>query len=437
MSVAVGMPDADALHAAAPALATGARYLVCYSGGVDSTALLHAIKRAGLEPLQALHVNHGLQAQASAWAKHCMACCAKLAVPLQVLRAEVDSHHPQGPEAAARAARYQALRAAMYPGDVLVLAHQLDDQAETVLLRLLRGSGVEGSAAMREHSVFPPGRLWRPLLGVSRSALMAYAQSQGMGWIEDPHNIDPRYARSWLRSDVLPLLKRRYPALARTLARAAVLAAEQAALLEELATTDLKMLQHDGALHIVALKTLSPARQRNALRAWLRGRGFAMPDEDALQRIQSEVLVAPVDAEPLLRCGNYELRRYRDKLYAMPVLPPIPDAAACLVWQAEDHLILPPGCGVLQASRPPPRPLRIRFHQAGARLCPSASTHTKTLKNLFQEAGIPPWCRRRTPLIELGGRLVWVPGLPEVADWQRFCAEQDWQVHYLPSGWRA
>lgn len=427
------MPDADALRAAAPALAAGARYLVCYSGGVDSAALLHALKHAGLEPLQGLHVNHGLQAQASTWTEHCLVCCAKLAVPLQVLCAEVDSHHPQGPEAAARAARYQVLRAAMRPGDVLVLAHQLDDQAETVLLRLLRGSGIDGLAAMSEHSAFSPGRLWRPLLGVPRGVLMAYAQSQGMDWIEDPHNADPRYARSWLRRDVLPLLKRRYPALTRTLARTAGLAAEQAALLEALATTDLKMLRHDGALHIAGLTMLSPARQRNALRVWLRGRGFAMPGEDALQRVQREVLAASVDAEPLLRCGDYELRRYRDELYAMPILPPIPDAAACLVWQAEDRLILPPGCGVLQASRPPPRPLRIRFHQTGARLCPSASTHTKTLKNLFQEAGIPPWRRRRTPLIELEGRLVWVPGLPEVADWQHFCAEQGWQAHYLPS----
>ncbi len=433
MGATVGMPDADALRAAAPALPPGACYRVCYSGGLDSSTLLHALWRAALRPLQALHVDHGLQPQSQDWARRCAAVCAALDIPLQVLRVEVAPAHRQGPEAAARAARYEALRKVMHSGDVLVLAHHRDDQAETVLMRLLRGTGIAGLAAMRPHAEFAPGRLWRPLLDTPRTSLRAYAEQQQLQWIDDPHNADLRYTRVWLRREILSLLELRLPSASRNLARAASHAAEQAALLEELADADLGGLQQGDSLRITGLLRLTPARQRNALRNWLQRRGFHPPNTNILQRLQREVLMAPADAAPLLRSGDCELRRYRDALYLMPPLPLPPAEGVGVIWSTDTRIELPAGCGGLQAPRPPPQPLRICFARGGERLRPAGSAHTRSLKNLFQEAGIPPWRRRRTPLLEMEGELVWVPGLPPTAIWRQLCAEQRWQPHYQPS----
>lgn len=181
------------------------RYWLAFSGGLDSTVLLHLLHAHGL-PLEVVHVHHGLQAQADAWAAHCQRVCEGLGVPLQVLRVQVRPAG-EGPEAAARAARYQALGALLRPGEVLVTAHHRDDQAETLLLRLLRGSGVRGLAAMPELAPFAAGQLWRPLLGLGREQITAWAVAQGLDGLHDPHNQDPRFARSRLRQQVMPLLR--------------------------------------------------------------------------------------------------------------------------------------------------------------------------------------------------------------------------------------
>lgn len=430
MPAAAGMPDAEALRAAAPRLPAGARYRVCFSGGGDSTALLHLMVRSGLAPLQALHVDHGLQAQSALWSRHCASVCEALGVPLQSLAVTVDPNHPQGPEAAARAARYDALRAAMQPDDVLVLAHHLDDQAETVLMRLLRGTGVDGLGAMRAEAPFAPGRLWRPLLQVPRARLRTYLGQHGLDFIDDPHNVDRRYTRVWLRHDILPALAQRQPALPQALARLAAHARDQSALLQELADIDLHGLIHDDALRVQGLLSLSAARRRNALRHWLRCGGFERPDADTMDRIEREVLGAAADAVPRLCFGAAELRRYRDHLYVMPRLPPAPAADTWLWWTSTPAVALPPGCGGLEASQPPPQSLKVRFARDGERLRPAGSSHSRSLKNLFQEAGIPPWQRRRRPLIELEGEAVWIPGLPEAAAWRDLCASHDWHPRY-------
>lgn len=399
----------ESILQAMPPRAQGARLIVAYSGGIDSTALLYLFAQAGVAQLHAAHVHHGLQATADEWAARCADQAAALGVPFSALHVSVAADHPAGPEAAAREARYAALRGLMQPGDVLVTAHHLDDQAETVLLRLLRGSGVQGLAAMRGLETFEPGLLWRPLLQTSRAQLQEYAQAHELKWIDDPHNSDDRYARSWLRKQIMPLLQQRWPAAADSFARSAALAAEAADLLEEVAAADCAAANAGQGLSITALQRLSPARRMQALRWWLaRIDGLSPVPYKTLVRIEPELIDARVDAEPLLAWPGGELRRYRDRLYAMPPLSPLPPDVA-LAWNGCGTLDLPAGCGRLVTENSLPQSgLLVRFAGGGERFQPAGSRHSRTLKNLFQESGVPPWQRPRTPLLLRDGLLAWV-----------------------------
>lgn len=375
-----------------------AGYCVAYSGGLDSTVLLHLARVARLPNLFALHVHHGLQAVADDWARHCELRCAEWGVPFKVLRVAVDADHPQGPEAAAREARYAALSAALPEGALLLTAHHARDQAETVLLRLLRGTGVAGLAAMPPMGHTPQGRmLWRPLLATPREALIDYAQREGLRWLDDPHNADPRYSRSWLRAEVMPLLRERWPAVDAQLARTARLAAETASLLDTLADERLSPLRlASGALSVPGLLALPAAERALVLRRWLHQLALPMPYADTLERLESEVLRAAPDAEPLLCWPGAECRRYRDALFAGPPLPELPEDLT-LDWDGREQLQLPQGLGTLSATEP--CAMQVRFGVGGLHLKPAGQTHHKSLKQLCQAAGIPPWWRRRLPTV--------------------------------------
>lgn len=423
--------DLAALRGTAPPLAQAATYRVCFSGGLDSTVLLHALAAAGVGPLAAVHVHHGLQAAAEDWVTHCRAVCAALRLPLQVCRVAVDGAAPEGPEAAARKARYAALRGVMHPGDCLVVAHQRDDQAETVLLRLLRGAGSEGLSAMRPLTPFAAGWLWRPLLGTPRGALRAWAQRRGLQWVEDPQNQDVHYRRVWLRREILPALRRVVPQCDAVLARTAEVLAADVEVLAEVAAADLRTVQDGATLSVRRLRTLSPARRRNAVRAWLAQRGFRAPDRAASETLDRDVLAARADAVPVLRLGGCEVRRYRDALHLMAPLSSAPQGV--LRWTLGSTLVLPAGCGRLRASGVPPDALEVRFPRGGERLKPAGQEHTRTLKNLFQEAGVPPWQRLRTPLVWRAGELAWVGGVAHSAEWQRWCDAYGWRMTWQPS----
>ncbi len=376
---------------------------------MDSTVLLHALRSARLKP-HALHVNHQLQPGSGAWAEHCRALCAAWDVPFELRRVGLVPDDPAGPEAAARTARYEAMRAVLKAGDVLATAHHRGDQAETVMLRLMRGTGVSGLAAIPALSDLAPGRLWRPLLDIPRDALLAYARTHQLTWVEDPHNANPRYARSYLRAEILPRVRARWPAFEESLARVAAHAAEARQLLRELATRDLAGIRSALGLSVGGLLELSDARRHNAIRSWIEDAGFEAPPADALARLDDEVLRARADAEPLLGFGAAELRRYRGTLFLMRRLPAAPDGVE-LCWRTGRQLLLPEGCGWLQASASPPEQLRVRFPRGGERMKPVRARQTRTLKNLFQEAGVPPWVRERTPLLYRGKQLLWVGGI--------------------------
>lgn len=382
---------------------------VAFSGGLDSTVLLHALKQAQLKP-RAVHVNHQLQPGSHAWADHCRALCEQWEIPCELRTVGLVPDDPAGPEAAARNARYEAIRGVMKAGDLLVTAHHRGDQAETVLLRLLRGTGVSGLAAIPQLSHFPPGKLWRPLLAYARETLAAYAREHHLKWIEDPHNADPRFARSYLRTEIMPRLRYRWPASEENIARAAANASEARELLRELADADLAAIKVPAGLSVEGLLALSDARRHNAVRTWIEAAGFDAPPADALERLDREVLRARPDREPLLGFGAAEVRRFRGVLFLMRRLPSAPDGVE-LHWRSGKQLILPQGCGWLQASSSPSEPWHVRFPKGGERIKPPRARHTRTLKNLFQEAGVPPWVRERTPLVYRGKQLLWVGGI--------------------------
>jgi tRNA(Ile)-lysidine synthase len=441
-------------HVQAPRLAPDATVWAGFSGGLDSTVLLHLLKQRGL-PVKALHVNHHLQPSASRWVEHCRAVSAQLGVPFYVLDVKVNPNDPEGPEGAARAARYGAFRSVMKPGDCLATAHHQDDQAETVLLRLLRGSGVGGLAAMRPLAEFPPGTLWRPLLRQSRAALREYADRHGLSWVEDPHNLDPRYARSFLRGDIFPRLRQRWPTAVEQLARTAEHCADAVALLDELAMRDFKRIsplprarrrkkstagsrggeaarRAGEGVSVRQLIELPKTRCNNVLRYWATRAGFELPPYDALSRLDREVLRARPDAAPRLAWGDTELRRFRDTLYLMHRLPP-PPKGFTLEWDGRADLALPPGCGVLAVLSPAKTelPLRIAFPRGGERLKPDGSRYTRTLRNLFQEHAVPTWVRERMPLIELDGELA------AVADrWEGAALKKLRRTHRCRFEWR-
>lgn len=382
-----------------PPLGDRGRVWVGYSGGVDSTVLLHLLSRSTLAELRAVHVHHGLQPAADAWARHCRRVCRELGVPLRVLRVAVEPAG-EGVEAAARAARYAAISRLLRPGDVLAVAHQRDDQAETVLFRALRGTGIAGLGAMREQEALGAAVLWRPLLGYPRSRVLRYAQEEGLRWIDDPHNEDPTLARSFLRQAVLPQLRRHFPAAGESLARLARHAQASERLLADLAQIDAAALMDRGGLDIGGLLKLEPQRRRNLLYHCWRDLGLHPPGEAWYARLEREVLGSRADAEPVLVHGGGEVRRYRGRLYLMAALAPAPQGER-LSWPRRRRMLeLPPDCGILRSRTAPPSGLTVRFGVRGERLRPAGSPHHRSLKNLCQEAGLPPWLRERMPLIE-------------------------------------
>jgi len=287
---------ADPLAAVARAPETP--LLVAFSGGLDSTVLLHALAAEAsvrTRGLRALHVQHDLQEGAGDWAARCEHICADWQVPISVARVQVPRNSGLGLEGAAREARHAAFAAALAPGETLVLAHHRDDQAETVLLRLLRAAGSEGLAAMREERGFGQARLWRPLLECPRAALRDYAQAQGLQWLEDPSNADTRHDRNFLRHRALPLLRERWPEAEAALARSAQLLAEDAQLLAEEAQRRLQPARDadPSTLHTAPLMELSPPWRARVLRRWFASLGLPSPPGPAFAPIDSELPASP------------------------------------------------------------------------------------------------------------------------------------------------
>lgn len=403
------------------ALASEHAALLAYSGGLDSSVLLHQlVLLRRLRPelqLRAVHIHHGLSPLADSWAEHCQQQCAQWQVPLEVIRVKVEARHG-GIEAAARTARYQAFAHRLLPGEALLTAQHQDDQSETLLLALKRGSGPAGLAAMPQQQWRGAHRHLRPLLAHSRQQIEAWAHQHQLTWIEDESNGDARYDRNFLRLEVMPLLNARWPHFSRAVARSAALCGEQEQLLDELLAESLSTLVDDsGALSVAPLRDISEARRAALLRRWIAGQQGSMPSRDALLRLWQEVACSREDAEPRLRLGGNEVRRYRDRLYWLPLMSSL--ARCSLAWtDLSQPLLLPDGlgqlqphhCGIALRCPQPSEAVSVRFQAQGS-FSIVGRAGSRPLKKLWQEQGIPPWQRERTPLIFYGDRLIAAAGV--------------------------
>lgn len=392
--------------------------IVAFSGGLDSCVLLHALVRLRAPlalNLRAVHVDHGLHPHSSGWAAQARLTCERLDIPCAVERVQVTEIRGYGLEDAARRVRYAALARHVGPGEVLLTAHQADDQAETVLLHLLRGAGVHGLAAMPAIMPFHAGRLARPLLDFTRAQLAVWAVQENLSWIEDSSNQDLRLARNYLRHRVFPALEAHWPGAALRLARSAGLAAEAVELLDELAEADWNVCHgtEQSRLSVSALRGLPTPRLRNLLRYWLRRQGFQVPTTVHLDQVMAQVRHDPRSNRALIRWPGAEVRRYRDELMACRPHHE-PDSTLTIFWNLPEVLEIPGigrlhaeparGCGLSRA-RIERAPLTVALRRGGETCRLPGRAHHHKLKKLLQAAGIPPWERRRLPLVYADGEL--------------------------------
>ena len=434
---------ADALEAALDPL-QGRRLLVGLSGGLDSTVLLHALaqRRGDFPSLRAIHVHHGLLPEAESWSEHCQGLCAELAVELSLHRVQVNRDGGQGLEAAAREARHAAFAAELREGESLVLAHHRDDQAETVLLRLLRGSGSGGLAAMRSERFIGANALLRPLLGLDRESLLEYALGHGLAWCEDPSNADTGPDRNFLRHRVLPLLSERWPQAGIALARSATLLDEDDALLDAEAARRLDALVQDEetSLDATGLLSLEPAWRARVLRLWLERLGLPPLSADAPASIAAQVLGAEPDRVALYRWSGAELKRWRGCLVAS-LENAQSDAEISLPWDGTQTLEFPRGGQLELRSMEAGATVsfadgdfgdcRVASRIGGERIRLPGRSHHHLLKHLLQEARVPPWDRQRIPLLFAGdGELLAAGDVVIGARLQTWCQARGLSLHW-------
>jgi len=398
-----------------PVLSPEYRVAVAYSGGLDSTVLLLLFARLrAITPFQltACHVHHGLSPHAEDWQRHCAEQCARLSIPFRTERVDLAVADGEGVEARARHARYAVFE--RLPVDSVVMAHHRDDQAETVLYRLARGAALRGAAGMpaRRRLGVGPVQLWRPLLAESRNALQAYAEQHQAVWICDESNASTAYDRNYLRHEVLPRLYARFPAAATTIARTATRLAEAAELVDVLAEIDAGGWCPQLALD--RLVGLSEARQRNVLQ-WFLGRHGIRPESKQLALLLDQLLTAKQDANPCLRLADVELHRFQGALWVachmeapgVTRLVDCPHELAIASWGGVLRW-QPASLGVAPDTL---REIELRPRMGGEALRLRPDGPTKAVKALFQEAGIPPWLRKRWPLLWWRNELIAVPGV--------------------------
>jgi tRNA(Ile)-lysidine synthase len=411
---------------------------VGYSGGLDSTVLLHALAalpEVRARGLRAIHVHHGLHADADRWTAHCVDTCAALGVPLALDRVRVPADADEGPEAAARRARRAAYSHHLGDGEVLVLAHHQDDQAETFLLRALRGSGPDGLAAMRRWSALGDHRIWRPLLATPRSHLHAHAQAHGLRWLDDPSNADTAFDRNFLRNRVVPLLRERWPAVEAAFAQAArycddatvLLHDEDQRHLAEACTAD------SATLSRTVLRGLTAARRARVLRLWITRLGLPPLPAEGIARIEHEVLPARADARAMYAWEGTVVRSWRDLLHAGPRIPP-PPADWHATWTGDSPLAIP-GSGSLhlEGATHFQHPLIVGPRDGGERITLPGRSHSHALKHVLQDLGVPPWEREHLPVLRsIEGDVLAAGDLVYSAAFDTWLRQHGARLHWQP-----
>jgi len=430
-----------------PLLVPRARLVLGLSGGLDSVVLLdvlHQLSRPLGFTLACVHVDHGISSNARRWAAFCARKCKRLAVALDVHHVDVGPYHAEGLEAAARRARYAVY--ARQQCEFIVLAQHLDDQAETLLLQLLRGAGVKGGAAMpavRQQGRGEGGKaarspaILRPMLALSRRQIEAYARARGLRWVEDESNADTRRDRNFLRHEVLPVIERAFPGYRATLSRAAGHLAEASQMLDQLAESDARIAVNGNKIVLAELKRIGADRAKNLLRWLLCRQGDAAPEADRLGEALRQLFQARADASVLIALGAHELRRYAGCAYLLRSLPEAP-LELWRPWDGKRVWPLPELGGTLHFVRRPASGLDcamtgavglcVGLRRGGEKLRLRPGAATRSLKNLLQEAHLPPWERERLPLIYCTDTLVAVPGVGVASDWQAGAGKAGWTI---------
>lgn len=406
---------------------------IAYSGGLDSAVLLHlahahAASR-GLR-LHAFHIHHGLSPNADEWLRHCQQQCRQLGVPFEARRVTLDGTRGQGMEQAARTARYAALGdlCEAHAVALLLTAHHLDDQAETVLLQLFRGSGVAGLSGM-EPANRAPGLLGnarlvmgRPLLGTTRAALEEFAAAHGISHVEDESNADPRYARNALRHRVMPTVAAHFSGYQERIARSASHARAAQRILDEVAAQDLDRCGEGDSLRLSSLRGLSEDRCNNLLRYWLASHGLRMPASAWLDEMRIQLFDAKDDARIRITHADGEIHRHRDRIVLTRRFDDrdLQMPAIDFRWNGEDHRRFDRFRGTLHFERTScgldpawlrGQPLQLRLRRAGDKLKLAGNRPTRSLKQHYQALGIPQWERERLPIVAAQDRMLYAAGI--------------------------
>ena len=402
---------------------SASRWIVGFSGGVDSCVLLHLLAALRLEypkiEIVALHINHQINPDSQHWQEKCQAIAQALSVPFISHTVNVDNQNNRGLEDAARQARYQAFEQTLKPGDVLFLAHHQDDQAETLLFRLLRGAGPTGLAAMLPVSCDRNYLLARPLLAVGRDEILQYAEANKLTWVDDPSNEETRFDRNYLRHEVMAKIRSRWPQASANIARSAQLIQQANQLLElsyqPIYANICESEQH--TLDLAQLNLLDEHAQKYILRMWINKNGTPYPSEIMLDRIVKEVIHAKIDAQPVVQFGQWQVRRYDGRLYLMGRLADFNNNKV-MSWSMSEELKIA-GLGMLCAKEKrgeglrlasQGRQVKVKFRAGGETCRPHGKGKSQSLKKLMQEYRILPWLRDRTPLVYYDEELVAVIG---------------------------
>lgn len=398
------------------------RCWIAYSGGVDSTVLLHYLytnKENLSRDIKAVHVNHNISKHSGTWAEHCRQVCYELQIPFELLTLDSGNFEGYGPEAYARKLRYEAISRLLSTNDMLLTAHHGDDLAETFFLQLMRGAGPEGLAGMPKIRKFEPGWIVRPFLDYTRNQLYSYAVKNKLQWIEDESNSDTSFDRNYIRNQVIPYLKERWPAVTRTFVRSSRHQADLLEIIKNSAEIDLQntMGESVNALNIVKFNKLPVARKRNLLRYWLKINSKPSANSSVIDEIINNLVDAGVDCQPLVTWSNTEIRRYRDMIYLLHALPHLDDTIS-YTWILPESLDikygrleakLATGTGIKTAALAD-NIIIVRFRHGGEKIQPVGRKDTHKLKKMYQQAGVPPWKRDRIPLLYINDELASVAG---------------------------
>ncbi len=388
------------------------RIYIAYSGGIDSHVLLHSLATfaSDKDRLRAVYVHHGLQQAADDWQSHCALQAQNLQLNFQAIFVDARAEKGQSQEEAARNARYQALKTLLKENDAVLTGQHAEDQLETVLLQLFRGAGLKGLSGMPEMMKLGRGCLIRPFLNISKQQIVNYAQLYDLQWVEDPSNQAINFDRNYLRNQILPKLKQRWPNLDDTVGRSARICAESQQFLDQAIKTSVSQPvdTEQGCVYIDKLLEQSKFVQKQSIRFWFSQLGLRMPSNQVLQRIIDDMAKSRPDSNPVLHYEGRMFRRYRNRLYSLMPMPPL-DTSVVLTWETHNHAIVLPGNGELRTELSNEGGLdkqiwltakiTVRYRQGGELIkLPGRDGH-HSLKKLFQEQSVPPWERQGIPLI--------------------------------------